>query len=163
MGSQDERELDRASYRYSFDDDDLVESSTDHARRRAHGQQRRERQMALQLGALREALIDAGASPDKAFQAAEEIAAYDSDIKLLTWMVGRRLRRADRHGAPTLRLLLRVAAKVAALDERALAPRQAPRRDPRTTEAEQAKLQQSTSPHALSKRERDQLVELMRR
>ena len=31
MGSEDERELDRASYRYSFDDDDLVESFTDDA------------------------------------------------------------------------------------------------------------------------------------
>ena len=33
--------------------------------------------MALQLGALRDALIDAGASEAKAAQAAEELAAYD--------------------------------------------------------------------------------------
>ena len=51
--------------------------------------------MALQLGALREALIDAGASPDKAAKAAEELAGYDtqladvrSDLRLLKWMAG---------------------------------------------------------------------------
>lgn len=51
--------------------------------------------MALQLGALREALIDAGASQEKANKAAEELAAYDSRLAkietrlvLLTWMVG---------------------------------------------------------------------------
>lgn len=32
--------------------------------------------MALQLGALRDALIDAGASPEKAHSASEEVAAY---------------------------------------------------------------------------------------
>jgi hypothetical protein len=32
--------------------------------------------MALQLGALREALIDAGASPEKANKAAEEVASH---------------------------------------------------------------------------------------
>ena len=40
--------------------------------------------MALQLGALREALIDAGASPDKADKASEELAGYErefADIK----------------------------------------------------------------------------------
>ena len=35
--------------------------------------------MALQLGALREALIDAGASPEKAGKAAEEVAASRRD------------------------------------------------------------------------------------
>ncbi len=58
--------------------------------------------MALQLGALRDALIGAGAQPDKAAKAAEELSAYDSefagvrqelvgirgDINLLRWMVG---------------------------------------------------------------------------
>lgn len=51
--------------------------------------------MALQLGALRDALIDAGASPEKAKAAAEELAGYetrlasmDSRLILLTWMVG---------------------------------------------------------------------------
>jgi hypothetical protein len=48
--------------------------------------------MALQLGALRKALIEAGASPDTADNAAEEVATYDremadvrSDLKLLKW------------------------------------------------------------------------------
>jgi hypothetical protein len=51
--------------------------------------------MALQLGALREALIDAGASPEKADKASEELAGYenrlasmDTRLTLLTWMVG---------------------------------------------------------------------------
>lgn len=57
--------------------------------------------MALQLGALRDALIDAGATPDKADKAAEEVASYenrlasvetklvalDGKVNLLTWMV----------------------------------------------------------------------------
>ena len=36
--------------------------------------------MALQLGALREALIDAGASPEKASRAAEELAGHDREF-----------------------------------------------------------------------------------
>ena len=51
--------------------------------------------MALQLGALRDALLDAGANPAKADKAAEEVAAYEnrmatveSRLTLLTWMVG---------------------------------------------------------------------------
>lgn len=51
--------------------------------------------MALQLGNLREALVEAGASPEKAAKAAEEVASYDgeikelkSDMKLVKWMVG---------------------------------------------------------------------------
>jgi hypothetical protein len=43
--------------------------------------------MALQLGALREALIEAGASPEKAREAAEEVAAYDRSLTRLTTMV----------------------------------------------------------------------------
>lgn len=49
--------------------------------------------MALQLGALRDALIDAGAQQDKADKAAEEVAAYenrlasiDTRLTLLTWI-----------------------------------------------------------------------------
>jgi hypothetical protein len=51
--------------------------------------------MALQLGALRDALIEAGASADKAEKAAEEGAAYETrlsgieaDLRVLKWMVG---------------------------------------------------------------------------
>jgi hypothetical protein len=58
--------------------------------------------MALQLGALRDALIEAGATPGKADKAAEELAGYEGrlggmdtrlerlagDVRLLTWMVG---------------------------------------------------------------------------
>jgi len=49
----------------------------------------------LQLGALREALIEAGASPEKAAKAAEEVAEFEfrlsrieSRLDVLTWMVG---------------------------------------------------------------------------
>jgi hypothetical protein len=51
--------------------------------------------MALQLGALREALIEGGASPEKANAAAEEVATYenrlakiDNDLGVLKWMAG---------------------------------------------------------------------------
>jgi hypothetical protein len=51
--------------------------------------------MALMLGSLRDALVDAGASEDKANKAAEEAAGYESelaevksDLRLLKWMVG---------------------------------------------------------------------------
>jgi hypothetical protein len=58
--------------------------------------------MALQLGALRDALLDAGASQEKADKAAEEVASYenrlagietklvtlDGRVNLLAWMVG---------------------------------------------------------------------------
>ena len=75
--------------------------------------------MALQLGALRDpSYLEAGASPEKANKAAEELAAYDaelasvrSDLRLLTWMVG----GLYVLGAPALWLLLRVASKVGAL------------------------------------------------
>jgi hypothetical protein len=36
--------------------------------------------MALQLGALRDALIDAGAAPEKANKAAEELPGYESEF-----------------------------------------------------------------------------------
>ena len=51
--------------------------------------------MALQLGALREALLSAGADPEKADRAAEELAGYETRLggieprlAVLTWMVG---------------------------------------------------------------------------
>ncbi|MGH8512460.1 MAG: integrase [Gammaproteobacteria bacterium] len=51
--------------------------------------------MALQLGAFRDALIDARAKPEKADKAAEELAGYenrpaniDARLTLLTWMTG---------------------------------------------------------------------------
>ena len=51
--------------------------------------------MALQLGALRDALIDAGASDDKANKASEELAGYETRVgrmegklTLLLWAVG---------------------------------------------------------------------------
>ena len=63
--------------------------------------------MALQLGALREALIDGGASPEKA-AAAEEVASYENrlakiegDLNVLKWMVAFNL-------AMTLAILWRV-------------------------------------------------------
>jgi hypothetical protein len=71
--------------------------------------------MALQLGALREALLDAGASPDKADKASEELAGYDSDLKLLKWMVGGLYAVLVGLGLPALWLLLRLAAKMGAL------------------------------------------------
>lgn len=50
--------------------------------------------MTLQLGALRDALLDAGAKPEKADRAAEEVAGYErefaeikSELRLLKWMV----------------------------------------------------------------------------
>ncbi len=51
--------------------------------------------MALQLGALRDALEEAGASPEKSAKAAEELAGYErqfadirGDLKLVKWMAG---------------------------------------------------------------------------
>jgi hypothetical protein len=74
--------------------------------------------MALQLGALRDALIDAGATPDKASKAAEEVAGYDvqlaairTDLTVLKWMVATVVALL----LPALWLLLRVAGKVGAL------------------------------------------------
>ena len=73
--------------------------------------------MALQLGALREALINAGATPDKADKASEELAGYDNDLRLLKWMVAGIYAILALLGAPALWLLLRVAAKVGASDD----------------------------------------------
>ncbi|QSY98626.1 hypothetical protein J2J97_32500 (plasmid) [Rhizobium bangladeshense] len=51
--------------------------------------------MALMVGALYDALKEAGATDEKAKKAAEEVANFDarlhdmtSDIKLMKWMVG---------------------------------------------------------------------------
>jgi len=51
--------------------------------------------MAMQLGALRTALLEAGATQDKADQAAEEAAGYETRlagletrVAVVTWMVG---------------------------------------------------------------------------
>jgi hypothetical protein len=78
--------------------------------------------MALQLGALREALEDAGASPEKAAKAAEELAGYknrpgvETRLTLLTWMVGGIYAVLIVLGAPALWLLLKIASKVGLLD-----------------------------------------------
>ena len=78
--------------------------------------------MALELGSLREALVEAGASPEKARQAAAELASYENrfdgvdheladfrttmselkgELNLLKWMIGFNL-------AMTLAILWRV-------------------------------------------------------
>jgi hypothetical protein len=63
---------------------------------------RLEKPLPLQLGALREALIEAGASPEKAAKAAEEVGTYenrlagieaklallDGRVNLVQWMLG---------------------------------------------------------------------------
>jgi len=74
--------------------------------------------MALQLGALRDALLDAGASPEKADKAAEELAGYDSrlasiETRLAVLMV--MVAGLYAIAAPSIWLLIRVAAKVGAL------------------------------------------------
>jgi len=78
--------------------------------------------MALQLGALRDALISAGADPAKASRAAEELAGYEvrlsgieTRLVLLTWITGATATLLIAIGMPMLWLLLRVAAKVGAL------------------------------------------------
>lgn len=43
--------------------------------------------MALQLGTLRDALLEAGATPDKANEASEEVAGYENRLTRLTTMV----------------------------------------------------------------------------
>ena len=78
--------------------------------------------MALQLGALRDALLNAGASPEKADKAAAEAASYESRfasietrLAVLAWMVGGLYALLLAIGGPGIWLLLRVAAKVGAL------------------------------------------------
>ena len=74
--------------------------------------------MALQLGALRDALIEAGATEALAKAASEEVATYDSRLAsidtrltLLTWMVGASLAANAGIGW----MMLRIAAKVGAI------------------------------------------------
>jgi hypothetical protein len=74
--------------------------------------------MALQLGALRDALLSAGVPPDKADKAAEEVAGYENRLSaietrlaVLTWMVGAQI----AFTVPVVWLLLRVAGKVGAV------------------------------------------------
>lgn len=43
--------------------------------------------MALQLGTLRDALLEAGATPEKAREAAEEVAGYENRLTRLTTLV----------------------------------------------------------------------------
>jgi hypothetical protein len=78
--------------------------------------------MALQLGALRDALISAGAPPDKADKASEELAGYDNRlakietrIAVLAWMIGGIYVVLTLLGGPAIWLLLRVASKLGAL------------------------------------------------
>jgi hypothetical protein len=51
--------------------------------------------MALQLGALREALLDAGAQPAKAERAAEEVAGYETRFGGIEARLGRIEGRLD--------------------------------------------------------------------
>jgi hypothetical protein len=74
--------------------------------------------MPLQLGSLREALLDAGADPEKANKASEEVASYENRLaaiearlSVLTWMVGTNIVVT----IGILWMLLRVAAKTGAL------------------------------------------------
>jgi hypothetical protein len=77
--------------------------------------------MALELGALRTALLEAGASPEKAEAAAQEGAQYETRLAsierrltLLTWQVGVLAAAMIGVGFPAIWLLLRIAAKVGA-------------------------------------------------
>ena len=74
--------------------------------------------MAMQLGALRDALIDAGAAPEKAGKAAEEVGAYDARLAALdTRMAVLTVMVAGLYaiGLPAAWLLIKVAYKVGAL------------------------------------------------
>jgi hypothetical protein len=74
--------------------------------------------MALQLGALRAALLDAGAQPANADRAAEEVAGYDNRLAAIdTRLTVLTLMVAGLYavGAPVVWLLIRVASKVGAL------------------------------------------------
>ena len=74
--------------------------------------------MALQLGALREALVEGGASPEKANKAAEEVANYENrlasletKLSILMVLVG----GLYAVGGSALWLLIRVASKIGVL------------------------------------------------
>jgi hypothetical protein len=83
--------------------------------------------MTLQLGALRDALIEGGTSPEKAAAAAEEVASYENrlagietklvklegNMNLITWMVGTLVPLNIALTAGTLWQLMSLASKVA--------------------------------------------------
>lgn len=78
--------------------------------------------MALMLSKTYDALLEAGASKQAAEAAAEELAGYEqrfakieSDLYVLKWMVGGLYGVITILGAPSLWLLLRVAAKMGTL------------------------------------------------
>ena len=73
--------------------------------------------MALQLGALRDALLDAGATPAKADKASEELAGYDTDIAVLKWAAAGSLAVAGAAlavSSTALWFVMRLVAKVGA-------------------------------------------------
>jgi hypothetical protein len=71
--------------------------------------------MAIQLGALRTALLEAGATQDKADKAAEEAASYEmrlsgleTKVAVVTWMLGANLTLT----VVTLGVLITLASKI---------------------------------------------------
>jgi hypothetical protein len=71
--------------------------------------------MAMQLGALRTALLEAGATQEKAEKAAEEAASYETflagletKVSVVTWMVGANITLT----MVTLGVLMTLAAKI---------------------------------------------------
>ena len=71
--------------------------------------------MAMQLGALRTALLEAGATQEKAEKAAEEAATYETflagletKVSVVTWMVGANITLT----MVTLGVLMTLAAKI---------------------------------------------------
>ena len=75
--------------------------------------------MALQLGALYKALVNAGADDDTARAAAEEVAAYDrqlaeirGDLTLLKWMVATLITLQIALGVGNLWLTMNVLARL---------------------------------------------------
>jgi hypothetical protein len=67
------------------------------------------------MGKTYAALKAAGVSDAEAQAAAEELAVHDTDLRLVKWMLGGVYALLTIFGAPSLWLLLRVAAKVGAL------------------------------------------------
>jgi len=71
--------------------------------------------MTIMLSKTYAAFKSAGVSDDIAAEAASEIASYDRDLLVLKWMVGGIYVLLTVIGAPSLWMLLRVAAKVGAI------------------------------------------------
>lgn len=76
--------------------------------------------MALQLGALRDALLNAGTSPEKADKAAEEVAGYETRLSsieaklaIVTWMVGFSITLTIALGLGNLWLAFQILSRVA--------------------------------------------------